>query len=157
MASRDRLVADIEFGDDDCRKIFEETIKGVRYLDHTMGLQYRRLAKDSVIAQVLVTESLLQPFGLLHGGINVAIAESCCSIGGFLNIPNPIENRMTAVGLEINANHIRPARLGDLVICTSKPEHIGRQHQIWSARLTVGSALTSIVRCTLAIVQHARL
>ncbi len=70
-----------------------------------------------------------QPFGLLHGGASVVLAETLGSLASFLLIENPEEYQ--AVGLEINANHLRGVKSGN-VIGTCTPVHIGRQTHVWS-------------------------
>lgn len=154
MSSTRVIDDEIEFGDELCKKVYLSRVASMKTLDQTLGLKYRRLAKDSVIAELPVGDHLLQPFGLLHGGVNVAVAESCCSIGAFLNISGVAEDASsTAVGIEINANHVKSALPGQVVTCRATPEYIGRQTQVWTARLTVDNALTSIVRCTLMVIK----
>jgi 1,4-dihydroxy-2-naphthoyl-CoA hydrolase len=91
-----------------------------------------------------------QPFGLLHGGASVALAETLGSLGAWLCLPDP--ERQLAVGLEINANHVRGQREG-IVTGTARPEHIGRSTQVWSIRIDDAQGrLVCVSRLTLAVV-----
>jgi uncharacterized protein (TIGR00369 family) len=90
-----------------------------------------------------------QPFGLLHGGASVALAETVASVGAWLHI-DPA--REAAVGLEINANHLRGVREG-LVTATATPIHAGRTTHVWDVRIADEAGRPVCVsRCTVAIV-----
>ncbi len=88
-----------------------------------------------------------QPFGLLHGGASVVLAESIGSVAGYLCT----EGEQKVVGLEINANHVRSAREGRVRgVC--KPLHLGSRHQVWQieifdekGRLCCSSRLTTAI------------
>ena len=96
-----------------------------------------------------VTERTTQPWGRLHGGASVALAETVGSVAAMLTL-NPDES--AAVGLEINANHVRPASSG-FVHAVAKAENIGRTTQIWSIRIIDDAErLVSIARITLAVI-----
>lgn len=89
-----------------------------------------------------------QPFGLLHGGASVLLAETLGSIAGNLCL----DERHLAVGLEINANHVRSARDGQ-VTGTARPLHVGRQTQVWEIRIEDEQRrLLCISRLTLAVI-----
>src|SRR5699024_7906651 len=99
-----------------------------------------------------VDENTIQPFGILHGGASVALAESVASIGAWLNVED--DSKM-AVGVEINANHIRAMQKGTSVICTATPIHRGRKIQVWETKIrTPDDKLVCISRCTLTIVKQ---
>lgn len=116
----------------------------------TLGLTYEHVSRSEMRAIMPVNENTIQPMGLLHGGASVALAETLSSIGGYLSLKD--ENKIV-VGLEINANHIRPARSGQKVTGTSKPIHRGRQTQVWETKIINESGkLVCISRCTLAVV-----
>ncbi|HLA64898.1 MAG TPA: hotdog fold thioesterase [Rhodothermales bacterium] len=118
-------------------------------LDKTLGVAYEELTPQRVVATMPVEPRVHQPFGFLHGGASVALAESVASIGGSLAAPEG----MIAMGLEINANHVRPMREGTLR-ATGTPLHIGRTTQVWDVRLTDDAdRLVCVVRCTLAMVK----
>lgn len=118
-------------------------------LDKTLGVAYEELTPQRVVATMPVEPRVHQPFGFLHGGASVALAESVASIGGSLAAPEG----MIAMGLEINANHVRPMREGTLR-ATGTPLHVGRTTQVWDVRLTDDTdRLVCVVRCTLAMVR----
>ena len=119
----------------------------------TLGIEYLTLEKDLVEASMPVDGRTKQPFGILHGGASVALAESVASIGGWLNVD---ETKYLVVGLEINANHIRPMREGK-VIGRATPVHRGAKTQVWDIRIsTEDGKLVCISRCTLAIIDQPK-
>ena len=88
-----------------------------------------------------------QPFGYLHGGASVALAETVASIGAYLAAPEGY----TSFGLEINANHLRSMQSGK-VTATGIPLHSGRSTAVWSIEIRdEQERLVCISRCTLAI------
>ncbi len=111
-------------------------------------IQFEHVAKDRVVATMVVDHRVHQPFGVLHGGASVVLAESVASVGAGLNCPEG----MGAVGQEINANHIRPKRDG-IVRAVAVPVHIGRTSQVWTIEIRdEDERLICIARCTLAAV-----
>jgi 1,4-dihydroxy-2-naphthoyl-CoA hydrolase len=93
-----------------------------------------------------------QPFGRLHGGASVALAETVASMGGAMTL-DPA--KQVTVGMEINANHIRPAMSG-YVIAVAKAESLGRTTQIWTIRITDDAGkLICLSRITLAVIAVA--
>lgn len=119
-------------------------------MGHALGIEFTVLSRDEMRATMPVSENTVQPFGILHGGASVALAETLASVGAYLNIE---DDSKTAVGLEINANHIKPVRLGGSVIGIAKPLHRGATTQVWETRIeTESGKLVSISRCTLAVV-----
>lgn len=118
----------------------------------TLGIEIVESSKDRVVAMMPVNATVHQPFGLLHGGASVALAETVASIGAWNNCDQANE---MAVGLEINANHVRAKRDG-LVTATATPEHVGRKTQVWSIRIVdEAGKLVCVSRCTLAVVPRA--
>ncbi|HSU96084.1 MAG TPA: hotdog fold thioesterase, partial [Gemmatimonadaceae bacterium] len=106
-----------------------------------------------VVATMPVDDRTRQPFGLLHGGASVALAETTASLGAFANID---PTQFAAVGLEINANHIRAKRDG-IVRATAEPIHVGRTTQVWTIRIADEDDRTvCVARCTIAIVKSQR-
>src|SRR5699024_11613744 len=91
-------------------------------LMETLGMELKTYEKELVEMTMPVDERTHQPFGFLHGGANVALAESAASIGSFLHI-NPDE--VTVFGMEINANHIKSKRDG-IVTAKASPIHVGK-------------------------------
>ncbi len=117
----------------------------------SLGIQFIKLHRTEMIAEMPVNENTIQPFGILHGGASVALAETLASVGAWLNLS---DHSKTAVGLEINANHVKAVRKGQKVVGIAKPIHRGAQTQIWETRIeTESGKLVCISRCTLAIVQ----
>ncbi len=117
-------------------------------LDQTLGVTYEELTPERVVAVMPVGPRVHQPFGFLHGGASVALAESVASVGGTL----AAAEGKVAMGLEINANHVRPLREGTLR-AVGTPLHRGRTTQVWDVRLSDDAGrLVCVVRCTLALV-----
>lgn len=119
-----------------------------------LGIEYLYFSKDEVRGSMPVDKNTVQPFGILHGGASVALAETLSSIAAWLNLE---DDNKTAVGVEINANHIKAVRKGHTVIGTAKPVHRGRSVQVWEVRIeTEQGKLVCVSRCTLAVVNAAR-
>ncbi|WP_045234171.1 hotdog fold thioesterase [Deinococcus pimensis] len=115
----------------------------------TLGITITEASLDRVVATMPVTPAVHQPFGLLHGGASVALAESVASVGAYLNVA---ARGQGAVGLEINANHLRGKR-GGTVTATAVPVHRGRTTHVWSIEITDEEGkMVCVSRCTLAIV-----
>jgi uncharacterized protein (TIGR00369 family) len=118
-------------------------------LRDTLGIELLDLGPELVRGRMPVTRAVHQPFGLLHGGASVALAETLASIGGWLNVDEASE---AAVGLEINANHLRPVRDG-AVVGEARPLHRGRTTQVWEVKIADEQGrLVCVSRCTLAVV-----
>lgn len=114
----------------------------------TLGIVLEEATPERVVATMPVDSRHHQPFGLLHGGASVALAETVASVGAHLNAG---AGRM-AVGMEINANHIRPKRSGQ-VRAVATPAHIGRSSSVWEVRISdEAGKLVCVSRCTLAFV-----
>ncbi|GAB5601534.1 PaaI family thioesterase [Thermus sp. FJN-A] len=125
-----------------------ESVLGRETLDGTLGVRYLKLAPEEVVAELPVSPKVHQPFGFLHGGATVALAESVASIGGFLNCPPG----HAAFGLEINCNHLRKKREGT-IRAVGKPLHLGRTTQVWEVKVyDEEGRLLAASRCTLAVV-----
>lgn len=119
-------------------------------MSQALGITFLSFKKDEIQATMPVDERTIQPFGILHGGASVALAETVASVGAWLNID---ETTKSAVGIEINANHIKAIPAGTTVTGTSVPIHRGRQTHVWETKiLTEDQKLVCISRCTLAIV-----
>lgn len=124
-----------------------------RGLAATLGIAFVELTAERVVATMPVEPRTHQPFGLLHGGASVALAETVASVGAWLNID---QAREAAVGLEINANHLRGKRDGT-VTATATPYHRGRTTHVWDVRIVDEAGRPVCVsRCTLAIVAQSR-
>ncbi|MEO8192763.1 MAG: hotdog fold thioesterase [Gemmatimonadales bacterium] len=114
-----------------------------------IGIELETLTAERVVATMPVDDRTRQPFGLLHGGASAALAETVASLGAFLNID---AESHAAVGVELNANHLRGKRDG-IVTATATPLHRGRTTHVWDIRITDEEGkLVCVSRCTLAIV-----
>jgi 1,4-dihydroxy-2-naphthoyl-CoA hydrolase len=123
-------------------------------MGHALGIKFLSFKKDEVKASMPVDKNTMQPFGILHGGASVALAESVASIGAWLNVED--DSKM-AVGVEINANHIRAMPKGTTVIGTARPFHRGRKIQVWETKVhTPDDKLVCISRCTLTTVKRSQ-
>jgi len=107
--------------------------------------------KDKVVATMPIGPNHRQQVGYLHGGVSVVLAESIASLGTVMNID---PSRQMAFGLEINANHLRPKRDGQLT-AVATPFHRGRTTHVWDIHITdEQDKLVCISRCTVAIVDR---
>lgn len=114
-----------------------------------LGIEVLELTAQRVVATMPVNDATRQPFGVLHGGASVALAETVASLGAWSSIDR---ERFAAVGLEINANHLRAKREG-LVRAVGTAVHQGRTTQVWSIEIRdEEQRLVCVSRCTLAIV-----
>lgn len=117
-----------------------------------LGIDFELFSRNEMRASMPVNENTIQPFGILHGGASVALAETLASIGAYLNLA---DDSKIAVGLEINANHIKPVPLGEKVTGIAKPIHRGVTTQVWETKIkTETGKLVCISRCTLAVVKR---
>ena len=113
-----------------------------------LGIHFTAFGEDYIEARMPVDRRTHQPFGILHGGASVVLAESLGSTGATLCVDT---ERYYCVGQEINANHIRPVRHGD-VLGRAEPVHIGRRSHVWSIRIEdERKRLVCISRLTLAV------
>ncbi|MEX0608357.1 MAG: PaaI family thioesterase [Balneolaceae bacterium] len=122
-----------------------------KHMEHSLGIEFEHVAQDKVIASMPVNENSVQPFGIMHGGASVALAETLCSVGGWFRLES---EEQTVVGVEINANHIRAVKMGGRVTGTAKPVHVGRKIQVWECEIRdEKDKLVCVSRCTLAVVE----
>ena len=118
----------------------------------SLGIEIVAFDRDRVVATMPVDHRTHQPFGLLHGGASVALAESVASLGAGLHVDR---ERQMVVGVEINANHVRAVRSGT-VTAVGTPLHVGRTTQVWDVRISdERGRLVCVSRCTLAAVPRA--
>lgn len=108
------------------------------------------ITPDSLVAEMPITEKVKQPYGLLHGGASVVLAESVGSIASNMVVDSDV---WTGVGLEINANHIRPVTKG-VVRATCKAYHIGKTTHVWDIQIhNERNQLVCISRLTIAVIK----
>ena len=129
------------------------TALGADSMPGHLGIRFVAYGDDWLDAEMPVDGRTRQPFGLLHGGASVALAETVSSVAGTLTLD---PERRFVVGMEINANHIRSVREG-LVRATARAEYLGRSTQVWSIRITDGEGrLVCLSRATLAVLDRAK-
>jgi 1,4-dihydroxy-2-naphthoyl-CoA hydrolase len=114
-----------------------------------IGIEITDIGDDFICGKMPVDERTTQPFGLLHGGASVALAETLGSIGGGIKV---YKNNETVVGIEINANHLKSARDG-WVFGKAIPIRIGKKIQVWNIEITnEDDDLICVSRLTLAVI-----
>ncbi|KMJ58805.1 esterase [Bacillus sp. LL01] len=115
-----------------------------------LGIEIVELSEERAVATMPVDKRTHQPFGLLHGGASVALAETIASIGTFNLIDKETE---ICVGLEINANHLKGKKDG-VVTAIGIPLHRGKSTMVWDIKIEdEDQALICISRCTMAILK----
>ena len=115
-----------------------------------LGIEWVEVGKDFLKASMPVDHRTKQPYGLLHGGASVTLAETIGSVAAAMVVDHQAFN---CVGLEINANHIRSARAGK-VTGIATPAHIGGSTQVWNIRIVdEQQKLVCISRITVAILK----
>ncbi len=114
-----------------------------------LGIELTELGADHLIGRMPVDSRTRQPFGILHGGSSVLLAETLVSCAAtFVAGPGK-----ACVGMEINANHLRPVTSG-WVTGTARPISLGRRSQVWEVRIVDGNdKLVCISRCTMAVIE----
>ncbi len=123
-------------------------------LNESLGIEFIEVGDDFLKARMPVDKRTVQPFGLLHGGANVCLAETLGSVASLLCLEHP--GRQAPVGVEINANHLRSATKG-FVIGTVKPIRIGRRLHVWNIEIEdEESRLTCVSRLTVAVVDQKK-
>ena len=123
----------------------------------TMGeflqMKWTELGPDFLRMSMPVNERTMQPHQILHGGANCALAETIGSVGSWLILDT---SKFICVGLEINANHIRSAKVG-MVTATARPLHIGRSTHVWDIKIHDQDAkLICVSRLTVAILEKIK-
>ncbi|HET9834837.1 MAG TPA: hotdog fold thioesterase [Rhodanobacteraceae bacterium] len=117
-------------------------------LMRTIDIRITAIGDDFLRGTMPVDSRTRQPYGILHGGASLALAETLGSTAAMLCC----DEGMATVGLEINANHLRAVRDG-IVTGTARPLHVGRSTQVWEIRIeNAAGELTCISRLTMAVV-----
>ncbi|MFD2598426.1 hotdog fold thioesterase [Sphingobacterium corticis] len=129
---------------EEINKLFAKNMTGF------LGIEAIEITEGSIVARMPVTDKVKQPYGLLHGGASVVLAESVGSVATNL-IVDP--EKYIGVGLEVNANHLRPVLSGEVTaICM--PLHIGGKTHVWDIKIKDGKGrLTCVSRLTVAIIR----
>lgn len=117
-----------------------------------LGIEFTEVGVDHLAARMPVDSRTLQPAGVLHGGASVTLAETLASWAATFTVD---PERAYCVGMEINANHLRPVMAGT-VTGVARPVALGRRTQVWEIRITdEAGKLVCISRCTMAVIQLA--
>ena len=124
--------------------------RGSRTLPGYLGIRITEIGPDFLRATMPVNEHTHQPFGVLHGGASVALAETVGSLAATLCI----EPQYMALGQDINANHVRSVSSG-LVTATARPFHLGRASHVWHIEIRdEQERLVCVSRLTMAVVER---
>ena len=119
-------------------------------MSDNLGIVFTEINKESLVATMPVDERTVQPFGILHGGASVSLAETLGSVAALLSVDS---TKFNTVGVEINANHIRSARSG-IVTGTATAIHLGRSTHVWAINIVDDSGkLVCTSRITMAIIE----
>ncbi|WP_026957031.1 hotdog fold thioesterase [Algoriphagus vanfongensis] len=116
-----------------------------------LGIEFTAIGDDFIEATMPVDSRTKQPFGLLHGGASVVLAETLGSVAGAMTVDS---QKQLCVGLEINANHLKSVTEGK-VTGKASPIHVGKSTQVWEIKIfNEAKALCCISRITLAILDR---
>lgn len=132
------------------------TLDEIREFEHEtmgehLGIEFFEIGEDHVSARMPVDSRTMQPDRILHGGASVALAETLGSVGGTMCIDR---ERFQIVGVEINANHLRPAMSGH-VTGRASPIHLGRRTQVWNIEIRDDrKRLVCVSRLTIAVIER---
>ena len=125
---------------------------GEQTLAANLGIEFTEVGADFMCARMPVDKRTLQPYGLLHGGASIALAETLGSVASTALIDLTTQ---AAVGLEINGNHLRAVR-GGYVSGTVRPLHIGGRTHVWEIRIEdERGRLINVSRLTMMIIQRS--
>jgi 1,4-dihydroxy-2-naphthoyl-CoA hydrolase len=121
-----------------------------RTLNAHLGIRVTEIGPDFLRATMPVNEHTHQPYGVLHGGASVALAETAGSMASMLCV----EPQYLVLGQDINANHLRGVSSG-LVTATARPFHIGRMSHVWHIEIRdEQERLVCVARLTMAVVER---
>lgn len=120
-------------------------------INEVLGIKVTSCDEGSITATMPVDHRTHQPYGILHGGASVVLAETVGSIASNLCLDG---SRQYAVGLDINANHLRPVSSGT-VTATARPVHLGRKTHVWSIEIVDDQNRPSCIsRLTMAVLDR---
>jgi 1,4-dihydroxy-2-naphthoyl-CoA hydrolase len=132
-------------------KIFDIQSFGENNLGAHLGMEFAELGADYLKGTMPVDHRTKQPYGLLHGGASVALAETLGSVASALVVDH---EKFMCVGFEINANHVRSAREG-IVTGTCTPIHLGKTTHVWDIKIHDSrDKLICVSRLTVAIIKR---
>lgn len=117
-----------------------------------LAIEYTELGEGFMSGRIPVDHRTVQPFGILHGGVSLVLAETLGSLGAFASIPDD----KICVGLEINANHIKSVSKG-FIYGVARCKHKGKSTQVWEINITDDAQnLICISRITMAILDKIK-
>jgi len=129
------------------------TAGGADSMNGWLNIEFTDCGDDWIRARMPVNVGTRQPFGRLHGGASVAFAETVGSVAAGWCVDR---SKFVGVGMEINANHVRPAYDG-YVYATARAESLGRTTQVWTIRIEdEAGKLVCISRFTVAVIPLER-
>jgi 1,4-dihydroxy-2-naphthoyl-CoA hydrolase len=118
-----------------------------------LGIVLTELGDDYLSGSMPVSERTVQPMRILHGGASVAFAETLASLAA-MAVVDP--SRSFCVGQEINANHVRPASEGTVVMGVARPFHVGARSQVWGVDISdLQYRRVCIARVTMAVIPRS--
>ncbi len=124
---------------------------GKNSMGEFLGIEFTEIGKDYLIARMPVDNRTKQPYGILHGGASVVLAETVGSVGANLCVDL---TKFRCVGLDINANHLKSVKEG-FIYAKGTPIHIGRTTQVWEIKITnENNDLVCISRLTVAVIGY---
>jgi 1,4-dihydroxy-2-naphthoyl-CoA hydrolase len=124
--------------------------RSVGTVNDVLGVRVTEIGADFMRAEMPVDERHVQPFGVVHGGVSVVLAETLGSLAASLCCPPGFH----AVGIEVNASHLRPVARGDILRGLCTPVRVGRTLQVWNIELRRGDGeLSCVARLTTAMVE----
>jgi 1,4-dihydroxy-2-naphthoyl-CoA hydrolase len=132
-----------------CQQL-DEGLGGKGSLMKTLGIEISEIGDDYLVATMPASVHHHNPIGMVHGGANVALAETVASYAANFVVDT---SKYYCVGQEINANHLKAARKGTLK-AIAKPIHLGKRTSVWEVKIyNAGGELTCISRMTAAVVE----
>lgn len=132
-----------------CRKL-DLGLNGKGTLMTKLDMEISEIGEDYLVAKMPITHELYNPIGIVHGGVYVALAETVASYAA--NFVVDLE-RFYCVGQEINANHLKASRKGELKAIT-RPVHLGKRSSVWEVKIyNSAEELCCISRMTAAVVE----
>jgi 1,4-dihydroxy-2-naphthoyl-CoA hydrolase len=124
---------------------------GKNSMGEFLGIEFTEIGKDYLVARMPVDNRTKQPYGILHGGASVVLAETVGSVGANLCVDL---TKFRCVGLDINANHLKSVKEG-FVYAKGTPIHVGRTTQVWEIKITnENNDLVCISRLTVAVIGY---
>ncbi len=125
-------------------------IRCLNTMNTALGIKFTEIGSDFLKAEMPVSEATIQPLGMLNGGASLALIEITASMAANMVLNR---NEFVAFGLDINANHIKPAFLGEKVTATASPFHMGRSTHVWEVKIhNEKMDLICVGRITMAVI-----